>query len=230
MKLIKFIPWPSKKELVGPKPVKAFIPQWWKDGESEFETPDGTMMNGMKTCVPFMEVMMTGYYLLTPFDIYVTKDENGNININWQGPDNVYKNFVTERQKELGITIPRPAGHYPNHFAWYSHWSWKTPRGYSTFVTQPFNRYDLPFTTVSGIIDSDKFHGNGNIPFFLKEGFEGIIPEGTPYAQVYPFKRNNWRSWIDDSVTYSIEEKELSGIRTKEGSYKKKFWQKKGFE
>ena len=188
------------------------------------------MANGLKTCVPFMEIMMTGYYLLTPFDIYVTKDDEGNVNIQWHGPDNVYQTFVTEREKKIGETIPRPAGHLPNHFAWYSHWSWKTPKGYSTFVSHPFNRYDLPFTTMNGIVDSDKFNGNGNMPFFLKDGFEGIIPEGTPYAQIYPFKRDTWKSWVDDSENNKIQSLQIDPIRQKGNSYKKRFWQKKGFK
>lgn len=229
MKIIKFIPWPGKEGLMESKPIKASIPQWWKDGETEIEVSPDSTSSGMKTCVPFMEIMMTGYVLVTPFDIYITKDENGDIAIRWQGPEKVYQGFIGERPKELGHTIPRPAGHNPNGFTWSSQWSWKTPRGYSTFVTHPFNRHDLPFTTLNGIIDSDKFHANGNIPFFLKENYEGIIPAGTPFAQIYPFKRDKWKSWIDDSLNDRITNKQALILREEGKSYKKRFWQKKEF-
>jgi hypothetical protein len=79
-------------------------------------------------------------------------------------------------------------------------------------------------------MDSDKFHGNGNIPFFIKKNFEGIIPAGTPFAQIYPIKREKWKSWVDDSVIDSIMKNQIDPLRTPNNSYKKKFWQKKVYE
>jgi hypothetical protein len=228
MKVIKFIPWLGDKSILEYKPVRASLPSWWKDGENEFELTGGGMANGMKTCIPFMEIMMTGYVLRIPFDIYVTKNEDGTINIRWNGPKE-WQMFVGERQKELGATIPRPVGHEPMGFTWSSQWSWKTPRGYSTFVTHPFNRNELPFTTLSAIVDSDKFSAQGNVPFFLKKDFEGIIPAGTPFAQIYPFKREKWSSFVDDSFNDDIFINQVAEIREPNMSYKKRFWQKKEF-
>jgi len=226
MKIIKFIPWQGDQSLLKYAPEKTSLPQWWKDGESSHGDP---VMPGLKTCVPFMEIMMTGYVLKIPFDIYVSKNEDGSTNIRWNSPEG-WGGFVGERPKELGATIPRPEGHEPMGFTWASMWSWKTPRGYSTLVTHPFNRNDLPFTTLAGLMDSDKFHGNGNIPFFIKKNFEGIIPAGTPFAQIYPIKREKWKSWVDDSVIDSIMKNQIDPLRTPNNSYKKKFWQKKVYE
>lgn len=225
MKLIKFIPWQGENSIYEYGPIKTGLPEWWKNGETtwgEDNTP------GLKTCVPFMEIMMTGYLLRVPFDIYVTKNEEGNTKITWNSPDSWYM-FVGQRDHRQGATIPRPAGHEPMGFTWASQWSWKTPRGYSTFVTHPFNRHDLPFTTLNAIVDSDKFHAPGNIPFFIKKDFQGIIHAGTPYAQIYPFKRDKWKSWIDDSQIIDIEQKQIFEMRKPGKSYKKKFWQKKEF-
>jgi hypothetical protein len=238
MKLIKFIPWSKVIKETTPHPVKTSVPQWWRDGETTFESKfhshaDGTPHEGMKMCVPFMEIMMTGYTLLTPFDIYVTKTESGDTSIKWHGPEIVEENqvqFIGHRPPELGATIPRPAGHSKVSYTWFSYWSWKTPRGYSTFVTHPFNRHDLPFTTLNGIVDSDKFHLNGNIPFYLKADFEGIIPAGTPFAQIYPFKRISWKMWVDDTFNEDILEKQGKPLRLPGGGYKKKMWSKKEFE
>ena len=33
-----------------------------------------------------------------------------------------------------------------------------------------------------------------NFPFFIKEGFTGLIPYGTPIVQIIPFKRDDWKS------------------------------------
>lgn len=230
MKIIKFIPWVKDYPLLEPVPSKATVPMWWRNGEATIGDPENPEA-GMKTCIPFMEIMTSGYLLVAPFDIFVAKNEDGDVNIKWNSPPNTnWNGFIGERPEDLGKTIPRPAGHLPNGFTWSSQWSWKTPRGYSTFVTHPFNRYDLPFTTLNGIIDSDKFHGNGNIPFFLKEGFQGVIPAGTPIAQIFPFKRDSWRSWTDDTFNDKINAEQNFILRQPDMSYKKRFWVKKEFK
>jgi hypothetical protein len=225
MKIIKFIPFGGRKKLMPPSVSK--IPQWWRDGELVLSQGEP----GLKSCVPFMEVMMSGYTINLPFDLFVSKNEEGNTSIKWNAPGhNGWPNFIEERPKELGETIPRPAGHLPNGFIWAGQWSWKTPKGYSALVTHPFNRFDLPFTTLSATMDADKFYGNGNVPFFLKEDFQGVIPAGTPIIQIFPYKRDKWKSWVDDSELERINEKQLINLRTPEGSYKKRFWVKKVYE
>lgn len=227
MRLIRFTPSLPDREkmLLEPTPIKEHLPEWYRLGESEFTINGGTPEHGMKTCAPFLDVMLTGYTLVTPFDIFVGKNEDGSHNIRWNGPQE-WSAFIGERPKELGSTIPRPAGHSPNGLVWSSMWGWKTPRGWSTVVTHPFNRYDLPFTTLSGVIDSDKFLANGNIPFFLREGWVGIIPAGTPYAQILPFKRRAWKKIADFGLVSKVYE-EGKEVRIK--SYKKYLWQKKSY-
>ncbi len=36
--------------------------------------------------------------------------------------------------------------------------------------------------------DSDGWVTPGNIPFFLKEDFEGVILKNTPVAQIFPYQ------------------------------------------
>jgi hypothetical protein len=104
----------------------------------------------------------------------------------------------------------------------------KAPRGYSILITHPLNRFDLPFTTTSGIIDSDGWVPPGNIPFFLQKGFNGVIPKGTPFAHVFPYKRDSWvmsiskvlqaRAFFDGKID-----------RSQVGYYKKKYWNRKNY-
>lgn len=223
MKFIKFIP-SRGKSFSSLKPIKTAIPDWWKNGESLIDLPNGSPAPGMKACIPFMEIMNIGYCLVTPFDIYVSEGDEGNINIRWNS-DPQWASFIGERDQPLGATIPRPAGHYPNGFVWSSVWGWKTPKGYSSIVTHPFNRYDLPFTTLSAVVDSDVFNAEGNIPFFVKKGFNGLIPEGTPFAQIIPIKRSKWKMWVDDSNVQKIK-KQGAIVRNPETTYKKAFWKK----
>lgn len=245
MKKIKFVAYPDMVDMLAPSPVKNHIPQWYKDGEMY----DDKNSAGLKTCVPFLDVMLTGYALTTIDDIKISKEngfviiEDGNIKAdgsfepikkkpvhNHEIRDNqIFSRLVNERKGSTGSTIPRPPGHMQNHFVWSGKWGWKVPRGYSVLVTHPFNRLDLPFTTLSGIIDSDGWVPSGNIPFFLKEDFEGVIPKGTPIAQLFPYKRDSWIMKISKILEsrYTVDIKSHS--KGSDGYYKKKYWNRKSY-
>jgi hypothetical protein len=228
MKLLIFSNTNSIKDLGKPQPIKRLLPEWYKRAEAHFiDKRNGEQAPGLKACVPYMDVMISGYAVVTPFDIYVSKSESGELKIGWNGPQDS-SSFVGERPMELGYTMPRPAGHLPNHLSWKGEWGWKAPRGWSILLTHPYNRFDLPFTTTSGLIDSDKFWANGNIPFFLKEDFVGTIPAGTPIAQLIPVKRAAWKAIYDQS---KLDEYVRQGeaARIKETSYKRKSWVRKEY-
>lgn len=229
MKIMRFAPaFPEKeKMLLEPIPCKKYIPDWYKNGESLY-IENGQEMKGLKTCKPFLDVMISGYFLLIPFDITVGIDEDNNLKLSWDGPDEWF-NFVGERQGQIGSTIPVPAGHRSNHLVWSSKWGWKTPRGWSSIVTHPFNQQDLPFRTMSGLIDSDKFFTNGNLPFHIKEGFTGVIPAGTPFAQIIPVKRSSWRSFVDYGLQKIGQLKALN-VRVEGNAYKNIEWVRKDYE
>lgn len=236
MKLIHFT-CANTNDIGKPQPIKKFVPEWYRKAETYYVNPseniaveDGSqeMTAGLKTCVPYLDAMISGYTFVIPFDIYVGRTEDGDLDIKWNAPQG-WEYFVGERPKESGSTMPRPAGHAPNHLVWSSQWGFKLPRGYSALVTHPLNRQDLPFTTLSGIMDSDKFFGNGNIPFFIKEDFIGVIEKGTPFAQIIPIKRKKWKMIYNNSLvdSYIIQGRT---VRNKETSYKKKMWVKKVYE
>ena len=77
---------------------------------------------------------------------------------------------------------------------WTVPWSIETPKGFSLLFTHPLNRMELPFVTMSGIVDTDEYECPVNLPFLIREGFMGVIPKGTPIAQVIPIKREKWSS------------------------------------
>jgi hypothetical protein len=46
---------------------------------------------------------------------------------------------------------------------------------------------------MSAVVDCDKdLLSSGRIPFYVKEGFEGLVPRGTPLYQIIPIKREKW--------------------------------------
>lgn len=229
MKKIHFIPsLTGDYEIPIPQKSSKFIPDWYRLGELDY-IHNNQNVRGMKRCVPFLDIMLSGYMLVTFNDIEVIKNKNNEIEINWSNKENVVSPIVQERTGLSGHTIPRPQGHLNNHLVWSPQWAWKTPRGYSTIITHPYNRFDLPFTTMSAIVDSDKFYSPGNIPFFLKENFEGVIPAGTPFAQIIPFKRKKWFSVYDPALTRRTDAL-ASRARKIEGYYKKHLWVKKEYK
>jgi hypothetical protein len=228
LKLIRFFTGKDFHELGKPSPIKNFIPEWYRKAETEYSIPNGETAPGLKKCIPYLDTMMSGYAILTPIDIFVGKNEDGSLKIEWNGPPSL-GGFIGERPKELGATMPRPAGHHPNHLVWKGHWGIKTPRGWSLLMTHPLNRFDLPFTTTSGIIDSDKFSASGNIPFFIKEDFIGVIPAGTPIAQLIPIKRASWKG-VSDAGLRDLEQIQGTLVRKADRwSYKKLLWIRKEY-
>jgi hypothetical protein len=96
------------------------------------------------------------------------------------------------------------------------------------------NRFDLPFVNTTGIIDNDKINLSGSLPFFILEGFIGTIPAGTPYVQVFPFKRESWESEIllEDPKKLPMKNYNNSKkYRVKDGGvYKNEVWDKRTYE
>jgi hypothetical protein len=73
-------------------------------------------------------------------------------------------------------------------------WTIELPKGFSLLVTHPVNRRDLPFTTLTGLVDADSYHDNFiHFPAYWEEpDFSGTLPKGTPVAQCIPINRENW--------------------------------------
>jgi hypothetical protein len=228
MKIIRFFSDKKYSGLGQPQLAKKFLPKWYKDSESITIDELGEEQPGLKKCIPFLDSMISGYMLVTPVDIFISKNKDGSLNIRWNSVEHL-ADFISERGKDLGEKIPRPAGHYPNHLTFRGFWGMKTPRGWSMLVVQPLNRFDLPWTITSGIMDTDKYSTSGNVPFFVREDFEGMVPAGTPFAQLLPIKRKSWKSIQNDQGILYLDNLQGATVRTPGKSYKKLFWIRKDY-
>lgn len=227
MKLLRFFTTKQNEGFGIPRPTKQTIPEWYKRAESTFVEADGSESAGLKKCMPYVDVMMAGYVLVLPVDIHVKRLDNGELNISYDQTS--LGEFIHERPAALGHTMPRPYGFAPNHLAYRSHWGWKAPKGFSILVTHPFNRVDLPFHTVSALMDSDEFFPPGNIPFFIREDFEGTIPAGTPIAQLLPVKREDWKMIQNDQSLTGKAAYQSKLARDPRYGYKKVMWHRKEY-
>jgi hypothetical protein len=252
LKKINFIPSDENvfSNTAPPLPSKSFIPKWYKDGEL-WISQDGSRVAsskeslkiaGMKTCVPFLDAMLSGYMIVSWHDLEIMKND-GDISYRYvEVIDNEIVelsqektiSMIDKRPKALGHTIPAPAGHSKQHLVFKGQWGIQVPRGWSVMLTHPFNRFELPFTTVSGFMDSDGFWSNGNIPFYIKDGWTGIIPKGTPFAQIVPIKRKTWMGSVNlKKMKYSQKLGfKVAQIREEKGYgyYRDKIWVKKRYE
>jgi hypothetical protein len=233
-KIIKFLTIIPDAEV--PKPSRNYIPEWYKKskrfnpGENFSIDSNGVANLAIKMCAPFLDSFINGYTAVLWQDILVRKTELG-LNLSWRKDD--YPDPAVERPSVGGPAemLPTPAGHAPQHFAWNTIFQIKTPPGYSLLLTHPFNRFDLPFTTLTGIVEADEIvMNNGNIPFFIREDFEGVIPAGTPIFQILPFKRDDWKSEVDESLKREGIKVRFLSLRTSYGWYKREIWKKKNYE
>lgn len=208
-------------------PSKSILPEWYKKISPVSETPSRFSITTVKKCIPFLDSLTSGYMMVTNQDIQIIYTEEGyRVDYNLDPSENITVNLRTEP-----IRIPAPLGYSDvNHFVWQYPIGFKTPKNYSLLVTHPFNRYDLPFITTSGIVDADsKAITGGNLPFFLKVGFSGLIPAGTPFAQITLIKRDSWTKKFDSTIEPEIKETDYNINRFRESApfYKKTLWKTK---
>ena len=73
-------------------------------------------------------------------------------------------------------------------------WLIEAPEGYSVLFMHPINRFDLPFTTLTGLVDCDRYRDSWiHFPVHWHDvNFNGVLPKGTPIAQCVAVKRETW--------------------------------------
>ena len=177
------------KDLEQPQPAFKSIPDWYKSMESYIggdKKPDGNggTNSTIKRCMPVFDAITAGYIITSPADVYV-KIKDGFLNFEWAD-----LSLISSHPIEQAPTHPNRNRHpYPK---WINYWAIKTPKGYSTMFVQPMHRESV-LTILPGIVDTDTYTAPVNFPMVLNDPeFEGLIPKGTPIAQVIPFKRDSW--------------------------------------
>jgi hypothetical protein len=200
-----------------PKTAKSEIPDWFKSIPSIVE---GEM--SIKRCVPVLDAFTSGYMIVTNVD-FMFDELSGRFleNATYNQPISQHMDFQTEQ-----MVIDKNLNPHP--FKWINTWYLKAPKGYSLLITHPFNRTDLPFQTLTGIVDSDTHPVVINFPFFMKKGFSGLIPAGTPLVQIIPIKREPWKLKINDQESYFYKDFWRWNVQP-EATYKRKFWHRKDY-
>jgi hypothetical protein len=204
-------------------PAKSLVPKWFKD-EKLLTPPETTFKN----CVPFLDSLISGYLVTLPVDILVTQ-QDGHPIINWR-QSNDGLTMVGFRLNESIDRIPTPHGYHKDSFYWHFPVSFKLPIGYSALLTQPINRFDLPFQSLSIVLDGGyTLVPEARVTFFIREGFEGIIPQGTPILQIIPFKNEEWVAKDTPGIVAEGQKSKVLSNSVYVGWYKKTWWAKKNY-
>jgi hypothetical protein len=178
-----------------PVPASSLIPHWYKDmpilsGKKLDLNPAATIT--AKKCAPLLDSLTSGYIFTLWADILVTQTEEGPF-LRWNTSMDVVGSWPWSQSSIYEI----PDSFDKTVFKYYHGWVPETPKGYSCITTHPIGYQNLPFRTITGVIDTDILKTEANSPFVVKSGFEGIIKKGTPMFQLIPFKRDTWVSEFD---------------------------------
>jgi hypothetical protein len=233
-KKIKIVPITKIAEsFINISPASEFIPNWYRTSKLTVENQQnslvkdnpGTTTSTYKRCTPFYDALTAGYIVHLSADIEVI-NENNSPSILWR-TENVIVSTHSDVQWE---GLPVPNGYFPFVFKWHNDLVLKSPKDYSLLFLNPISRFDLPFQTISGMVDCDSYDLAVNFPFFIKKDFYGIIESGTPIAQIIPIKRDNWDREIKkyDEQEYDISKRKyFSKIKR---SYRTNYWFKKEYK
>ena len=202
------------------------MPNWYKKTESyvtgKREIFEDSINETIKKCIPVFDAITTGYILYTQVDIDVS-EKDGMPYYHWPSQDAI--DFHPIQQAPLH---PSQNGYpYPK---WNNPYAIITPPGYSVLCMPPLHR-DSVFEILPGIVDTDTYITPINFPFILKDpNWTGIIPAGTPMAQIIPFKRQSFKMKMGNQKDVDKSLYNLIRLKTKIfNRYKTLFWQRKEY-
>lgn len=231
-----------------PTPATKDRPQWWIDSNyynKEYASPtlgDRHRMNStIKSCPAIADSLSMGYILYLPLDIEI--DATDEETLSWRVPhflqetasifnDNstAERDFASAHSPDQLEKLSIPDAYHRVPFKINTYFGIKTDPGYSIWVTHPMYNWDLPFTVLDGIIDSDAITARFPYPMLIKKGFVGVIKKGTPLIQVIPFRRENFQSHTIDFDKEDAVSK-IADLQSQQiMPYRKLFWERKNFK
>ena len=198
-----------RETLPRPLPALQALPDWLREMPgAAFSELHGREVRTVKQCPPFVDAMRHGFVMRLPCDVSVTE---GRFSWHWDLPS-----LAGETQPRSPLSFHAPAqvagspfgeggGHALIKFN--SFWTIELEPGYSLFATHPVNRADLPFRTLTGLVDSDRFHAVGVLfpAVWTDADFAGVLLAGTPVAQCFPVSRAPLTMTFEDMTPEHID-------------------------
>ena len=246
-KIIEFIYPESSKDLFKdnfPIPAKLNIPDWFKELKHTVE------YKTIKGCIPFLDSLTAGYILKLDQDFYIRHNFK-NEKLNEQDTEFRVSWHTIERTlldiKGINVNAGDPQIHPVDQlgkdcpfnkknknlpfYKILNPYIIKTPPVYSCLFVPILNNNDDRFQVLSGIVDTDVFKTPINFPIIINGDryptLETTIKRGTPYVQVIPFKRDEWKIKFSEGKRKTFFSSMLKVSRLLWNNYKNTFWNKK---
>lgn len=228
-----------KETTILPTSAKNNLPDWFKktphlmNNDKNFKllpSNHGYFTNStIKKCVPFLDALTMGYFIYLDSDVLFEFNDNNNVSMKWRTESDLIYN--QEEQQHEKMPIPIHGHEEPLIYKWVNNWKIQTPKGYSVYFTHPVNRYDLPFLTYSGVVDTDIYPNPVVFPFSILKPTQKnfILKKNTPIVQVIPFKRDNWNLEIENFNLKQAKKDHYMFFSNLKTSYKSNFWKRKKF-
>jgi hypothetical protein len=215
----------NKAQYELPEPASKHLPSWYKKVGMGYND-ENPLDKSIRACMPVMEALTFGWIVPVPTDIGIA-----------QTPDGMQVNWNTEHFKAMGRHSKEQVGgddfpHDGEILKFNLPYMLRTPEGVSTLYMPPLNRVETRFRPFSGVVDTDEYVNQVNIPaLLLDDEFEGVIEAGTPIVQVIPFKRD---SLVNESKTRTATDEEEEwlertgkAVPAVDAYYKEEVWQPK---
>jgi hypothetical protein len=213
------------------------IPEWYIN-MSSYKTGTPILSGGsidnatVKRCAPVLDAFNFGYMAVLHCDVSIDTKELSN------GEYEVVVQFASEpapiatREYNNKYSLTMDNSYIPLEFVWLLRWQINTEPNSSVLITHPLNRLDLPFTTSSGVMDTDSgFMVNvSGAPFYIKKGFNGVITAGTPMFQVIPFERQPYKYEVRELSEVNRYRRTLKWTKHFNNGYRKEHRAKKSFK
>ncbi|HZQ11274.1 MAG TPA: hypothetical protein VFB31_00510 [Pseudolabrys sp.] len=212
-----------------PPPIPAVqgLPDWFKAmPQKAFNAILQEDSQTVKRCPPFIDAMTYGFLLPLVCDLKV---ENGEFSWDFDlppGPSGAARSPISFHD---GSQVAGSPFFEQDRFIvkFHNFWTVEAPPGYSLLFTHPANRADLPFTAITGLVDSDLYRENlVHFPARWHDvDFNGVLPKGTPVVQCMPVKRESWRGNLDRLSDESVRRMEnlSAAIGREQGVYRRNF-------
>jgi hypothetical protein len=208
-----------------PIPASLGLATWFKTMPQEATSAlAGGEDDTVKRCPPFVDAMTCGFLMPLVCDLRV---ENGEFT--WDNDLPPGEGFA---RSPIGFHDSAQVAGTPLFEAdrflikFHNLWTIETPPGYSLLFVHPVNRFDLPFTTLSGLVDCDLWHDVFiNFPAHWRDlDFTGVLPRGTPVAQCIPVRRDAWTAQLQ---TFTPQEalrasEATDAVRREKGVYRRR--------
>jgi hypothetical protein len=170
-----------------PVPARTALPDWLRAMAPRAESAvHGREIRTVKQCPPFVDAMRHGFMLVLPCDVTVAPGMK--FSWDWPLPELTLQGHP---RAPLSFHVPEQIAGSPlahgaqSALKFNSFWTIELEPGWSLLAMHPINRDDLPFRTVTGVVDADRFNDVGiNFPAtWLDAQFSGVLPKGLPIAQ-----------------------------------------------